>query len=385
MRICLANLDYTPLRTSGLGAFGETLANGLAAAGHHVTIVTRGAKGLAPSEVIAGVQVYRTAPARGDWIGYAWQAGPLIARLHAEQPFDIIHFLDVHFAWRFRGPFIAMLNQSFRQRLTSDGGLPYHATWRDLMFRSLYYRAARRWAEIPSIRRASHFTAMSQAAAEAFISEGHVRPERVTVIPTGLDLARFSRKDASALRARLGLEGQRVLLYVGFGTPRKGLIYLAQAMAHIAPEAHLVIVGRWEPDYRRRFYEALGAQASRVTEVGYAPDEELPLYYSLADVFVFPTLLEGFGLPLAEALACGTPVITTRAPGASVETAGPGALTVPPRDAHALAEAVNHLLANEAERLRLAQEGQTWARQRYDQRAMIAAYLRLYESLASLR
>ncbi|MBC7316878.1 MAG: hypothetical protein H5T70_10700, partial [Chloroflexi bacterium] len=48
MRICLANLDYTPLRTSGLGAFGETLANGLASAGHDVTVVTRGAKGLAP-------------------------------------------------------------------------------------------------------------------------------------------------------------------------------------------------------------------------------------------------------------------------------------------------------------------------------------------------
>lgn len=384
MRICLANLDYTPLRTSGLGAFGEVLANGLAAAGHEVTMVTRGVKGLAPTETIAGVTIYRTAPTRGDWIGYAWQAGPLIARRHAEQPFDIIHFLDVHFAWRFQGPFLAMLNQSFRQRLTSDGGQPYHANWRELVFRSLYYRAARRWAEIPSIRRASHFTAMSQAAAEAFISEGYVRPERVTVIPAGLDLAHFTRRDASALRSRLGLEGKRVLLYVGFGTPRKGLTYLAEAMARITPEAHLVVVGRWEQNYRRRFYEALGPQASRVTEVGYVPDEELPLYYSMADLFVFPTLLEGFGLPLAEALACGTPVITTLAPGASAETAGPGAFTVPPRDARALVEAVNYLLANEAERRRLAEEGRAWARRRYDQNAMIAAYVRLYESLAPL-
>jgi len=381
VRICLANLDYTPLRTSGLGAFGETLANGLASAGHDVTMVTRGAKGLAPFENIQGVSVYRMPFTRGDWLGYSWQVGPFIARLHTEQPFDIIHFLDVHFAWRFQGPFLAMLNQSFRQRLTSDSGRPYHANTRELVVRSVYYRAARYLAEIPSLRRARHFTAMSQAAAQAFIAEGHVRPDQVTVIPAGIDLDRLRRRDASALRSRLGLEGKRVLLYVGFGTARKGLTDLAQAMQYILPEAHLVMVGRWEEAYLRRFDEALGDQAHRVLKVGYVPDEELPFYYSLADLFVFPTLLEGFGLPLAEALACGTPVITTHAQGASAETAGPGALTVPPRDAHALARAVNDLLTHEVKRRHLAEEGQTWARRRYDQRAMVATYIRLYEAL----
>lgn len=379
MRICLANLDFIPSRSSGLAVFGETLALGLAAAGQEVVMVARGVPGAPAQERIQGIEVHRTAVSRGDWVAYAWQAAPLIARLATEQPFDIVHFLDVHFAWRFHGPYIANLHQSFLQRLVSDQGRPYHTNWRELVFRAFYYRVARWWAEIPSLRRATHLISVSRNTADAFVAEGHLLPERVTVIPTGIDLDRLRRRDARVLRQRLGLEGKRVLLYVGFCTPRKGLVYLAQAMAQVAPEVCLVIVGRWEPAYRQEFYQALGAERERVIEIGYAPDEDLPVYYSLADLLVFPTLLEGFGIPLVEALACGTPVVTTEHSGASAETAGPGALTAPPRNAAALAEAINRLLRDEPLRQRLASEGQAWARQRYDQRRMIADYLAVYE------
>jgi len=385
LRICLANLDFIPTRSSGLAVFGETLALGLAAAGQEVVMVARGAPGAPAQERIQGVEVHRTAVSRGDWVAYAWQAAPLIARLAAQRPFDIVHFLDVHFAWRFHGSYIASLHQSFLQRLVSDQGRPYHANWQELVFRSFYYRVARWWAEIPSLRRATHLISVSRNTADAFVVEGHLLPERVTVIPTGINLDRLRRRDASALRQRLGLEGKRVLLYVGFCTPRKGLVYLAQAMAQVAPEARLVIVGRWEAAYRQEFYQALGAERERVIEIGYALDEELPVYYSLADLLVFPTLLEGFGIPLVEALACGTPVVTTEHTGASAETAGPGALTVPPHNAAALAEAINHLLRDEALRQRLASDGQDWARQRYDQHRMIADYLAVYERFRQRR
>lgn len=382
MRICLANLDFVPFRSSGLAVFGETLAKGLAEAGHEITVVTRGLPNLPAHEWIDGMQVYRTGVSRGDWIGYAWQAGPLIERLAAQRPFDIVHFLDVHFAWRYyHKVFIASLNQSFQQRLMSDGGQPYHANWRQLVFRSAYYRTARWLAETPSLRRAAQFTSGSQATADAFIAEGHVSPDRVTVIPTGVDLARWTRRDAADLRARWNLQERRVILYVGFCTPRKGLTYLAQAMQHIVPEAHLLVVGKWEPAYRQRFQEALGAEQRRVTEVGYVPDEELPYYYSLADLLVFPTLLEGFGIPLVEAMACGAPVVTTTQSGASAETAGPGAFLTPPRDPSALAEAINRLLLDEPLRQRLVEAGQAWVHARYDQRQMIARYAKVYEGV----
>ncbi|MGC9358257.1 MAG: glycosyltransferase family 4 protein, partial [Anaerolineae bacterium] len=317
-----------------------------------------------------------------DWISYAWRVGPWIARLHQSSHFDAIHFLDVHFAYRYRGPFVASLFQSFRQRATSDGGLPYHSNWRSLVVRLVYYNAARWLAEQPAVSRANHLLAASQATADEFITHYGVLPNQVTVVPLGIDLSRFYPVNVADLRGCLGLEGHPVLLYVGFCTPRKGLDYLAQAMPLLPADVRLLLVGRWEESYRAKFYHALGLAADRVLELGYVPDEELPCYYSLADLFVFPTLLEGFGLPLVEALACGTPVVAT-ATSSVPEIVGPGGRLVPSRDPVALAGEINALLANTALRLRLGQAGREWVLAHFDQGRMIQESLEIYARFLS--
>lgn len=382
LRILLANLDYIPYRSSGLAVYGEILATGLAARGHDVTVVTRHRPGAPRQERIGGVDVYRVGLGRGDWIEFAWAAAPAVARLRVALRPDIVHFADVHFAWRYHGPFVASLHQSFRQRLTSDDGHPYHVGGGlGLRAKTLYYRASLAWAERPALARAQHLISVSQATADAFIQGYGVPRERVTVIPTGIDLAHLTRVDPSPLRRKLGLTDERVLLFVGFASPRKGLEYLAQAMRSLPADVRLVVVGRWQPGYRQRVLEALGPARGRLIEAGYVSDEELPAYYSLADILVLPSLLEGFGIPIIEALACGVPVVTTSA-GASAETGGPGARVVPPRDAAALAGALGQLLASPGERQRLGAAGRAWARQRFSREAMIAAYEQVYRSLA---
>ncbi len=383
MRICLANLDFIPRRTSGLAVYGEALALGLARAGHAVTVVTRQHAGLASRERIEEIEVHRVSGGL-DWIGYAWHAGPAIARLQRERPFDIVHFLDAHFAYHYHGPYVASLFQSFRQRATADGGLPYHSDWRGLVTRLAYYHAARWLAERPAVRRAQHLIASSCATAEEFVAHYGVAPERVTVVPLGIDLERFRPQDASALRHKLGLEGAPVLLHVGFGTPRKGLEYLARAMRLLPPDVRLVKVGRWEASYRAKFYRLLGPDAGRVIELGYIPDEEIPLYYSLADVFVFPTLLEGFGYPICEALACGTPVVTTDA-NSCAEVLGPGGRAVPPRNPAALAHAIGELLADAALRRRLAEQGRVWVEKHFSVERMVRETLEVYERVRTMR
>jgi glycosyltransferase involved in cell wall biosynthesis len=379
MNICLINLDFIPHRSSGLAVYGETLALGLADAGHKVTVIAAQRRGLAAYERIGDIEVYRTPIGRSDWIGYACRAGPLVTQLRRTRHFDVVHFLDVHFAYRYRGPFVASLFQSFRQRATSDGGLPYHSNRRSLVFRLMYYHAARWLAERPAVYRADHLLAASQTAADEFIAHYGVQAERVTVVPLGIDLSRFrpTETDTGNLRGRLGLKEHFVLLYVGFCTPRKGLDYLAQAMPLLPADVRLLLVGHWEESYRAKFYRALGRATDRVVELGYVPDEELPRYYALADLFVFPTLLEGFGLPLAEALACGTPVITTSA-GASPEVAGPGGRIVPPRNPAALANAINELLDDADLRHRLGRAGREWALSRFDRSRMIYDSLNAY-------
>ena len=343
LRICLLNLDYIPYRSSGLAVYGETLAAGLVRGGHEVTMIAARRERTPEQESIDGVRVYRVPMGRGDWIGYAWNAGPLALELQRKQAFDIVHFLDVHLAYRFQGPYIASLFQSFRQRATSDGGLPYHSSLKSLATHLVYYHAARWLAEAPAVRRASHLIASSQATADEFGAHYGVEPERLTVAPLGIDLARFQRRDAFTLRQRMGLQGRPVLMYVGFGTPRKGLDYLAKAMSMLTADARLVLIGRWERAYRDKFYRALGAARDRVIEAGYIADDDLPLYYSVADIMVFPSLLEGFGLPLVEAMACHTPVIASQV-GSIPEIIGPGGRLVPPRNPTALAQAIDELL-----------------------------------------
>ena len=121
--------------------------------------------------------------------------------------------------------------------------------------------------------------------------------------------------------------------------PRKGLEYLAQAMRALPEHVHLVLAGRWEQGYRARVWQALGEAAHRVHEVGFLPDEDLPAYYSMADLYVSPSLLEGLGVTPIEAMACGTPAVVTDA-SSGPEEVGEAGVVVPARNAEALADAI---------------------------------------------
>lgn len=352
MRLCLISLDVAPARSSGLAVYAERLAARLANGGHAVTMLAARRPGTPPHSMLGAVCIERVPIGSSDWIGYGWNAARYVQQLQRKQPFDIVHFLDVHFAWAYRGPFVASLLQSFRQRLTADNGQPYGSSWHNRLFRRGYYSAARALLEKPALRRAVRLVALSQAARDEFVQHYAVAPERVAVVPETVDTLRFAPHDSTALRERLGLVGRRVLVYIGFSTPRKGLEYLAAGLHALPADVRLVIVGRWEAGYREKVRAAAGAAWERVREVGTVPDEEIPLYLSLADLVVLPSLLEGFGLPALEALACGTPVVATTA-GSLAEVVGPCGILVPPRDTQALVLAISALLEDEPRRRQL--------------------------------
>jgi len=370
MRICLISLDCFSKRTSGLAVYAETLASGLATLGHSVTVVCGQRPGQPAREQTLGVDVWRTPVGRSNWIGFAWNAGPLVARLEQQKPFDVVHFLDVHFAYHYSGPYIASLFQSFRQRQTSRHGLPSYSSVANLLSRIIYYSVARIAFEKPALRHASHLLPSSCATASEFEHHYSTDPSRMTVVPLGIDLSRFGPRGDGALRQELDLTENFVLLYVGFCNPRKGLEYLAHALRNLASETRLVVVGEWDAQYRERFLKALGDARDRVILVGQVPDADLPRYYAMADLFVFPSLLEGFGLPLAEALACGLPVVTTQG-SAAPEVVGPGGLLVPPGDSLALEEAIRRLQGDPKLRHHLGTEGRRWVLDRFSMDRMV--------------
>jgi glycosyltransferase involved in cell wall biosynthesis len=321
-----------------------------------VSVVAAQRAGTLPRSVMAGVLIERVPLGRTDWIGYGLRAARHVARRHRAQPFDIVHFLDVHFAWAYGGPYVASLHQSFHQRLTADNGRPYGSSWHNRVFRRAYYTAAMHLLERTSLRRARALVAVSEATRQEFVRHYGIAAPRIAVTPETVDTDFFSPQPADtvgALRRRLGLEGCRVLVYVGFSTPRKGLEYLAAGLAALPADVRLVVVGRWEPGYRAKVVAAAGAAWGRVCEVGSVPDEDMPLYLSLAELVVLPSLLEGFGIPALEALACGTPVVATTA-GALGEVVGPCGILVPSRDTPALVSAICELLDDPDRRGRLA-------------------------------
>lgn len=150
------------------------------------------------------------------------------------------------------------------------------------------------------------------------------------------------------------------ILYVGTVEPRKNLVRLLRAFREARAQGraeHLVIAGQlgWK-------YRALLEQRDRdglrgvVHLLGYVPDDDLPALYALARLFAFPSHYEGFGLPIVESMACGTPVLTADRP-ATAEVAGGAAVLVDPMDEAAMTIALVRVLESDALRAELRRKG----------------------------
>jgi len=145
-------------------------------------------------------------------------------------------------------------------------------------------------------------------------------PGQVAVIPCGVDLTLFKPQNRQQARAALGLrQDQTVLLFVGRLDPFKGPDVLLRAAALMEEQAQVVIVGgRLTGDQELQNLRKLAASlklGQRVHFLGARPQQELPMLYSAADVTVVPSYHESFGMAAVESLACGTPVVATRAGG----------------------------------------------------------------------
>lgn len=223
-------------------------------------------------------------------------------------------------------------------------------------------------------RRAAAVIVASRAARDAVARAYRLRPEGLHVVPHGV-AERFrplSPEARAPVLARHDLRGPYVL-FVGARPPRKNLPRLVEALARLRrePDAaalELVVVGPPEPEdpAARATVERLGL-TSRVRWLDWVPDEDLPALYGGARCLAYPSHEEGFGLPVLEAMACGTSVLTSD--GSSMaEVAGPAALLVDPGSIDALAEGLRRLLRDAALRAELGARGLaraapfTWAR-----------------------
>ena len=206
-------------------------------------------------------------------------------------------------------------------------------------FQNIYLRVSTWWATVA----ADALIAISQATATDVQQFSGVSASHIRVIPHGVS-PMFTPQAATPQA------WSRYLLYVGTLQPRKNLLRLisafAQAQCH--PDTQLLIAGRagWLSEPLQAHAEACGV-AARVHFLGFVPDDQLPGLLASARAFVFPSLYEGFGMPVLEAMASGVPVITSTT-SALPEVAGDAAMLVDATDVDAIAAALTLIDGDDA-------------------------------------
>jgi glycosyltransferase involved in cell wall biosynthesis len=204
-------------------------------------------------------------------------------------------------------------------------------------------------------RRMDRVIAVSESAAEETRNAFKVPRSKIRVVHNGIDTDMFRRLDGERR------ERGRLVIVANTVDRKKGVIYLLRALQLLREEidVKLTIVDRGAPDneYTPALVGRFGLDGS-VDFTGKVSLEELVRYYATAEVAVVPSLYEGFGLPAAEAMACGLPVVATTA-GALPEVVedGRSGILVPPRDHYALAGAIKCLLKDEPLRRAMGEEG----------------------------
>lgn len=219
------------------------------------------------------------------------------------------------------------------------------------LVRSRFYMACAK----TSARRAAAVITISEASKRDIVRTYRIDPSKVTVTPLGVDpvFRVYDRSQIDAVvRRKYGIDG-RFLLYVGGFDFRKNLRALVSAFGRIRrwhDPIKLVMVGKIPGRADRVFAQVLRAiddagLAKDVILAGFVPNDDLSLLYNGASAFVFPSLYEGFGLPVLEAMACGTPVVAYNRSSVP-EVVGEAGILVDELDVEALAEAVHAVLAN---------------------------------------
>jgi glycosyltransferase involved in cell wall biosynthesis len=238
-----------------------------------------------------------------------------------------------------------------------------------------------------SCRRARRVIAISHSTAHDLTASLNIAADKIDVAAPGYDAALYQslpEEQIAAFKQKNGLP-DRFWLFLGTLEPRKNLITLIEAYAALpaAERLPLILAGG-----KGWLYDDIFSAVERYNLVrdihfpGYLPVEDLPLWYNSAESFIYPSVFEGFGLPVLEAMACGTPVIISAA-SSLPEVAGEAGIALPPHDIAAWTAALRRAYYDEAWRSEASRKGLIEAR-RYQWAQTAGATIASYQKAMSL-
>ncbi len=313
-------------------------------------------------EVIEGIHIYRVDPP------FRLRVLKKYKELQKENSFDIINIQAVTYK---------ALPLALSKDFLCNSPLVVHVPHVRIADERAYFDYPQEWFSYPLWYRANRFfhyftflikekfmlkkadgiITPSKASYRDLMSFYRLSTTKVKIVPNGVDIDRFFPQDPKELRNELGIENKKIILYVGHFGFRKGLPYLLRALSSVVktcPDVILLLIGGTPKGaINQIFWNILKTLAKKwavekhVKMLDAIPHTQLPAYYSMADIFAFPTLYEGLPKAPLEAMACGTPVVGFNISSMPelFENRKEG-LLVPAKNPKKLAEAIVQLLEN---------------------------------------
>ena len=317
------NADLGEGKAGGMNVYVRELSRSLGALGLQIDIFTRCHEGQ-ESDVVylaEGARVVHLpgGPQRADMESLFSYLPEFVEQVHRFQQREGLQFQVVHSHY--------WLSGWVGGELAHDWNVPHVVSFHTLAKAKMQARAGEREPALRSIIEGQLMTStelvvsLSHQEKEAMVRLYGAPEDRIEVVPCGVDLSLFRPLDVAKARQRLGLNGEKIILYVGRIEPLKGLELLCQVaaiMEYEEPFKVLIIGGdpeaEGEVDRLRDMGHEMGI-GHALEFLGRMDQETLPFYYSAADVCVVPSYYESFGLVALEAMACGTPVVACRVGG----------------------------------------------------------------------
>ena len=295
------------------------------------------------------------------------------------EEFDVIH---VHFP--FASSILVNLNVKLRDKMVYTAHIGEER--KRFAFDSSAPLALKLFSpDLYLMKRVRKSVVLNEPLKEKLVKKG-IPEERLEVIPNGVNVEDFdvSEEEVERVKKKYGLEGI-VVMFAGTITPRKGVFELMKAAEILnRKDVLFLVVGNLDLDreYSQRVMEYARSKGINAKFTGFVPYEDLKALYSACDIFVLPSLEEGHGIVLTEAMASGKPLIGSNVGGIPMQIRdGWNGFLVEPGDEKLLAEKIEYLIENEEERVRMGKNSKKLAKEEFDWEKIAEKYLKVYEDI----
>ncbi|MEM2806769.1 MAG: glycosyltransferase family 4 protein [Candidatus Bathyarchaeia archaeon] len=396
VNVCFITPEYMPIM-GGIGSYVYYLSNILASNGNFVYIVTKGYSEGAKKKLCEKIWIFKLKTFKTPLLELI-----LFYRLSSKKLIEISRRFSIDIA-HVNLPLVPSfaVPKSLGKALVAT----VHSTWKgenealkhesflELNANEKIVRSCNhilRFFEYRLLKRSDEIIAVSKYTKKELLENYDLNANKINVIYNGVNVDKFkpsSNKDK--IKKELGLNDDKIILYVGRLYCRKGLPTLLRAAPLILrkfKDVKFVISGKGfgsEEDRFRAFADRLKV-GKNITFIGYFPDEKLPKLYQAADIFVLPSVYENLPFALLEAMATALPVITTNVGGIpEVIQDGKNGLLFNPFDFRGLADKVSYLLENPAFASEIGFSSRKTVEEKFDWRHIVKQVLKVYDKVLS--